>query len=98
MFAYSIFYLFILFAMLVARIRTAPPAGVLTLAAFWSLVPGQLTFMAVSRRATGDYLDVSGIGVAGAAIASIALGTLVGWSLMRSAGGRRRGTTLNPAV
>ena len=86
------------FAMLVARIRTAPPAGVLTLAAFWSLVPGQLTFMAVSRRAAGDYVDVSGIGVAGAAIASIALGTLVGWSLMRSAGGRRRGTTLNPAV
>jgi uncharacterized membrane protein YjjP (DUF1212 family) len=72
------------FAMLASRIRTAPPANVLALAAFWSLVPGQLTFMSVSRGASGDYLGTAGLSVAGAAIISIALGTLVGWSLVRT--------------
>jgi uncharacterized membrane protein YjjB (DUF3815 family) len=72
------------FAVLCARIRTAPPAGVLALAAFWSLVPGQLTFMSVSRGATGDYAGTASLGVAAGAIASIALGTLVGWSLLRT--------------
>lgn len=74
------------FAVLCARIRTAPPAGVLALAAFWSLVPGQLTFMSVSRAAAGDAAETASIGVAAAAIASIALGTLVGWSLLRTIG------------
>lgn len=73
------------FALLASRIKSAPPVTVLTLAAFWSLVPGQLTFMSVSRRAAGDYFNTAGIGVAGAAILSIALGTLVGWSLVRTA-------------
>lgn len=72
------------FALLASRLRTAPPAGVLVLAAFWSLVPGQLTFMSVSRGASGDYAGTAGISVAGAAIVSIALGTLVGWSLVRT--------------
>jgi uncharacterized membrane protein YjjB (DUF3815 family) len=57
---------------------------VLALAAFWSLVPGQLTFMSVSRGATGDYAGTASLGVAAGAIASIALGTLVGWSLLRT--------------
>jgi uncharacterized membrane protein YjjB (DUF3815 family) len=72
------------FAMLCARIRTAPPASVLTLAAFWSLVPGQLTFMSVGRGAAGDYANIASVSVAAAAIVSIALGTLVGWSLVRT--------------
>ena len=82
-------------ALLASRVRTAPPASVLGLAAFWSLVPGQLTFMSVSRGATGDYLDIAGLSVAAAAIASIALGTLVGWTLVRSsrAPGRRPRST-----
>ena len=72
------------FAVLASRLRGAPPASVLVLAAFWSLVPGQLTFMSVSRRAAGDLLNTAGISVAGAAIVSIALGTIVGWSLVRT--------------
>ena len=78
------------FAMLCARIRTAPPASVLALAAFWSLVPGQLTFMSVGRGAAGDYANTAGVGVAAAAIVSIALGTLVGWTLVRTATARGR--------
>lgn len=72
------------FAMLSARIRSAPPASVLTLAAFWSLVPGQLTFMSIGRSAAGDYANIASVSVAAAAIVSIALGTLVGWSLVRA--------------
>ncbi|MCW1959636.1 MAG: threonine/serine exporter family protein [Mycobacterium sp.] len=72
------------FAVLCARIRTAPPASVLVLAAFWSLVPGQLTFMSLGRGAAGDYAGTAGLSVAAAAITSIALGTLVGWSLVRT--------------
>ena len=71
------------FAIMAARIKDAPPAMVLWLAAFWSLVPGQLTFMSVSRGAAGDYADQATLSVAGAAIISIALGTLVGWTLVR---------------
>ena len=70
------------FAVLCARVRNAPPASVLALAVFWSLVPGQLTFMSVSRGATGDYADTASLSVAAGAIVSIALGTLVGWSLL----------------
>ena len=72
------------FAVGASRIKSAPPSSVLTLAAFWSLVPGQLTFMSVSRTVAGDYSNTAGLGVAGAAILSIALGTLVGWSLVRT--------------
>lgn len=70
------------FAVLASRIRGAPPAGVLTLATFWSLVPGQLAFMSLSRNASQDFTNNSSINVAAAAIVSIALGTLVGWSLV----------------
>jgi hypothetical protein len=40
--------------------------------------------MSVSRGATGDYAGTASLGVAAGAIASIALGTLVGWSLLRT--------------
>lgn len=75
-------------AMFFAKIRGAPPAIVLTLAVFWSLVPGQLAFMSVSRGPAGDYLNQAGLGAAGAAIISIALGTLAGWTLVRTVGHR----------
>jgi len=74
----------VVFANLAARIRTAPPAVVMMLASFWSLVPGAMSFMAVSQAATGGNADVASMGQAGAAILSIALGTLVGWSVFRT--------------
>lgn len=77
----------VLFAMLAARIKTAPPAIVMMLAAFWSLVPGALSFMSVSQAATGGNADVASMSTAGAAILSIALGTLVGWSIFRTIDG-----------
>jgi uncharacterized membrane protein YjjB (DUF3815 family) len=76
--------------MMTARITTAPPTMVLTLAAFWSLVPGQLTFMSVSRGAAGDYDGLAGVSVAGSAIISIALGALVGWTLVQTVSTRGR--------
>ena len=74
----------VVFAMLATRIKTAPPAVVMLLAAFWSLVPGAMSFMSVSQAATGGNADVATMGAAGAAIASIALGTLVGWSVFHT--------------
>ena len=78
------------FAMLASRIRGAPPSAVLSLAAFWSLVPGQLTFMSLSRRASGDIANTANLSVAAAAIVSIALGTVAGWSLVRTFSGLPR--------
>lgn len=69
------------FAMLASRIRTSPPAIVMMLASFYSLVPGALSFMSVGEAATGGNPDSASLGAAGAAILSIALGTLVGWSV-----------------
>ena len=74
----------VVFSMLATRVKTAPPAVVMLLASFWSLVPGAMSFMSVSQAATGGNADVATMGQAGAAILSIALGTLVGWSLFRA--------------
>ena len=74
----------VVFAMLASRIKTAPPAMVMLIAAFWSLVPGALSFMSVSEAATGGNADVASMSQAGAAILSIALGTLVGWSIFHT--------------
>lgn len=71
----------VVFAMLATRVKTAPPAVVMLLASFWSLVPGATSFMSVSQAATGGNADVASMSQAGAAVVSIALGTLVGWSL-----------------
>lgn len=71
----------VVFAMLATRVKTAPPAVVMLIAAFWSLVPGALSFMSVSEAATGGNADISSVSTAGAAVLSIALGTLVGWSI-----------------
>jgi uncharacterized membrane protein YjjB (DUF3815 family) len=78
------------FALLASRLDGAPSGGVLALAAFLSLVPGQLTFMAVSRRVSGDLVNTASVSVAAGAIISIALGTIVGWTLVRTRRGRAR--------
>lgn len=73
------------FAMLAARIKTSPPAIVMMLAAFWSLVPGALSFEAVGQVAAGDSgPDSTSLAATGSAILSIALGTLVGWSVFNT--------------
>lgn len=72
------------FAMLASRIRTSPPAIVLLLVSFWSLVPGALSFETLGQALAGGSLGVAEIGTTGAAILSIALGTLVGWSVFHT--------------
>ena len=54
------------------------------LAAFWSLVPGALSFEAVGEAAAGGGPGVASLAATGAAILSIALGTLVGWSVFHT--------------
>lgn len=71
------------FAMLAARIKTSPPPTVMMLAAFWALVPGALSFESVSRAAEGRG-SIAALAVAASAVLSIALGTLVGWSLYQA--------------
>ncbi|MBS1692615.1 MAG: threonine/serine exporter family protein [Actinobacteria bacterium] len=77
-------FLVVPFAMLGARIRTSPPAIVMMLAAFWALVPGALSFESLSEAATGGLGDVTTLGVTVAAVFSIALGTLLGWSVFNT--------------
>ena len=77
------------FAMLGARVKTSPPAIVMMLAAFWALVPGALSFESLSEEAAG-VADVSTLGTTVAAIFSIALGTLVGWSVLSTINARLR--------
>ncbi len=72
------------FSMLAARIRTSPPAIVMMLASFWSLVPGALSFEAVGEAAAGGGPGVTSLAATGSAILSIALGTLVGWSVFHT--------------
>lgn len=75
------------FAMLATRIKTSPPAIVMMLAAFWSLVPGALSFVAVGEVASGEAANTANttsLAATGAAILSIALGTLVGWSVFHT--------------
>ena len=72
------------FSMVAARVKTAPSAIVMMLSAFWSLVPGALSFESVSQAASGGNIGVSSLGATGAAILSIALGTVVGWSLFHT--------------
>jgi uncharacterized membrane protein YjjP (DUF1212 family) len=77
-------FLVVPFAMLARRVRTAPPGIVLMLAAFWALVPGALTFESLSEAATGGGPTGDTLGTTVAAIFSIALGTLIGWSVFNT--------------
>jgi len=69
------------FAVVAAKIKTAPPMFVMLLAAFWSLVPGALGFESITAAATGNAVDAGTLASTFAAIFSIALGTLVAWTL-----------------
>lgn len=82
-------FLVVPFAMLGAKIKTSPPAIVMMLAAFWALVPGALSFESLSEEAAGE-ADVATLGTAVAAIFSIALGTLIGWSVLATINARLR--------
>lgn len=68
-------------AMVASGFKTAPPGVVMTLAAFWGLVPGGLSFIKLSEAATGGPATLEALQEVGAAIFSIALGSLIGWSL-----------------
>ena len=72
------------FAELASRIRTSPSAIVMILAGFWSLVPGALSFMSLGGAATGHAPNVETLGLSVHAVLSIALGTLVGFSVFHT--------------
>ena len=78
------------FAVLAARLKTAPTAMVMLLAAFWALVPGALGFESLSEVVAGGTRDVEALSKTVGAVFSIALGTLVGWSVLDAIGSRRR--------
>lgn len=81
-------FLVVPFAMLGARVKTSPPAIVMMLAAFWALVPGALSFESLGSAAAGKG-DITTLGTAVAAIFSIALGTLIGFSVYNTINTRR---------
>ena len=84
------------FAVLASQLKTAPTAMVMALAAFWALVPGALSFESLSQAATGGTADVGTLGSTVGAIFSIALGTLVSWSVLTTIGTRLQGRSDNP--
>lgn len=77
-------FLVVPFAMLAARVRTSPPAIVMLLTSFWALVPGALSFESLSEATTGGGADINTLGQTSTAIFSIALGTLIGWSVFNT--------------
>lgn len=77
------------FAVLAARLKRAPTVMVMVLAAFWALVPGALGFEALSAAATHTHADVGTMATTIGAVFSIALGTLVSWSLLNAINSRR---------
>jgi hypothetical protein len=77
-------FLVVPFAMLASRLRSSPPAIVMMLASFWALVPGALSFVSLSQAATGGPGTVVTLGATVAAIFSIALGTLAGFSVFHT--------------
>ncbi len=80
------------FAVFAARMKTAPPLFVMLLAAFWSLVPGALGFESISEAAVQRSLDAATLGSTVAAILSIALGTLLAWSIYDTLHSRGKAT------
>jgi uncharacterized membrane protein YjjP (DUF1212 family) len=80
-------FLVVPFAMLAARVKTSPPAIVMMLAAFWALVPGGLSFQSLGEAAAGEG-DILTLGSTVAAIFSIALGTVIGWSVFATVNSR----------
>jgi uncharacterized membrane protein YjjP (DUF1212 family) len=81
-------FLVVPFAMVAAQIRTSPPSIVMMLAAFWALVPGALSFESLGEAVTGEG-DITTLATSVVAIFSIALGTLIGWSVFMTINVRR---------
>ena len=77
------------FAVAAAKLKTAPPVFVMLLAAFWSLVPGALGFESITAAAVQRSLDAATLGNTFSAVFSIALGTLVAWSIYDTVFARR---------
>jgi uncharacterized membrane protein YjjB (DUF3815 family) len=73
-------------AHLVGRARTAPPAHVMFLPAFWLLVPGTLGLIGITELVGGDSADAGTQNFLNAlvATASVALGILVGSLVVRA--------------
>jgi len=74
-------FLVVPFATLASRLKTSPPAIVMMLSAFWALVPSALSFESLGEAMTGGHNDIQVLGLTAGAIFSIALGTLIGWSV-----------------
>jgi uncharacterized membrane protein YjjB (DUF3815 family) len=72
------------FALIAARLKGAPPPFVMVLAAFWALVPGAMSFESMSQAATGGHGDLPTLITAIAAVFSIALGTVISWSVVNA--------------
>jgi uncharacterized membrane protein YjjB (DUF3815 family) len=81
-------FLVVPFAMLASRVRTSPPAIVMMLTTFWALVPSAISVESLSEAAAGQAVGTQTVGVMFAAIFSIALGTLIGWSVFNSMNSR----------
>ncbi|TGD90063.1 hypothetical protein BayCH28_03895 [Mycolicibacterium sp. CH28] len=81
-------FLVVPFSTVASRIKSSPPAIVMMLSAFWALVPSALSFESLSEAITGGHNDIHVLSVSVAAIFSIALGTLIGWSVFHP--GQRR--------
>jgi len=77
-------------AYLIHRRFHGPPAQVTFLPSFWLLVPGALGLLSVTRMLSDRSGGLDSLVTAVFAIASIALGTLVGASLHRWVGEQRR--------
>ncbi|MDY6998632.1 MAG: threonine/serine exporter family protein [Actinomycetota bacterium] len=73
----------VIFAVFAAGFKTAPPPMVMVLTVFWGLVPGALSFIQFTERATGEVASFSTVQSTGAAVLAIALGILIGWSIIR---------------
>jgi uncharacterized membrane protein YjjP (DUF1212 family)/uncharacterized membrane protein YjjB (DUF3815 family) len=78
-------FLVVPFAIMASRLKTSPPALVMMLASFWALVPGALSFESLTMTArAGSHGDIAALDTTVGAIFSIALGTLVGWSVFNT--------------
>ncbi len=86
-------FLVVPFAAMAARIKTSPPALVMMLAAFWALAPSAVSFESLGEAVSlgSDALPIVSRCIA--AIFSIALGTLIGWSVFNPAS-RATSTTI----
>ena len=80
------------FSVVAATMKTAPPMFVMLLAAFWSLVPGALGFESITEAAVQRSLDAGTLASTFSAVFSIALGTLLAWSIYDTVLARSRTT------